>query len=87
MSPTDLGTGKIKTIKYSDFQKQVEKMDIQKSELSLSSTLISINGTYKNKDKKERKFTATLPKTDENINSISTLCSTLCGKHVYTEIK
>ena len=80
MSPTDLGTGKIKTIKYSDFQKQVEKMDIQKSELSLSSTLISINGTYKNKDKKERKFTATLPQTDENINKVEKLLSKDGGK-------
>lgn len=80
MSPTDLETGKIKTIKYSDFQKQVEKMDIQKSEMGLSSTLISINGTYKNKDKKERKFTATLPKTDENINKVEKLLSKDGGK-------
>lgn len=80
MSPTDLETGKIKTIKYSDFQKQVEKMHIQKSEMGLSSTLISINGTYKNKDKKERKFTATLPKTDENINKVEKLLSKDGGK-------
>lgn len=80
MSPTDLETGKIKTIKYSDFQKQVEKMDIQKSEMGLSSTLISINGTYKSKDKKERKFTATLPKTDENINKVEKLLSKDGGK-------
>lgn len=80
MSPTDLETGKIKTIKYSDFQKQVEKMDIQKSKMSLSSTLISINGTYKDKDKKERKFTATLPKTDENINKVEKLLSKDGGK-------
>ena len=80
MSPADLETGKIKTIKYSDFQKQVEKMDIQKSEMSLSSTLISINGTYKNKDKKERKFTATLPKTDKNINKAEKLLSKDGGK-------
>lgn len=79
-SPTDLETGKIRTIEYSDFQKQVEKMDIQKSEMSLSSTLISINGTYKNKDKKERKFTATLPKTDENINRVEKLLSKNGGK-------
>lgn len=52
---------------YSTFMQQAEKMTFQQSSMSVGSTVIDVQGTYKNEDGTTRNFTVSVPKTDENI--------------------
>ena len=52
---------------YSTFMQEAEKMTFQQSSMSVGSTVIDVQGTYKNEDGTTRNFTVSVPKTDENI--------------------
>ena len=52
---------------YSTFMQKAEKMTFQQSSMSVGSTVIDVQGTYKNEDGTTRNFTVSVPKTDENI--------------------
>lgn len=79
----DGSTSQAKTIKFSEFEKQVEKIRVKKSEVSLSSTLISVKGDYIGKGKKKNikgTFSSILPKTDKNIDKVEKLLTKDGGK-------
>lgn len=84
-----------KTIKFSEFEKQVEKIKVKKSEISLSSTLISVKGNYVGKGKQKNvkgTFSSILPKTDKNIERVEKLLTKDGGKvaiktpNIFTEL-
>lgn len=56
-----------KNYDYSTFVSEAETMDFQQSSLSVGSTVIDVQGTYKDKDGVTQSFTVSVPNTDENI--------------------
>lgn len=91
----DGSANKAKTIKFSEFEKQVEKIKVKKSAISLSSTLISVKGNYVGKGKRKNvkgTFSSILPKTDKNIERVEKLLTKDGGKvsiktpNIFTEL-
>lgn len=56
-----------KNYDYSSFVQEAEKMDFQQSSISVGTTVIDVQGTYKDKDGVTQSFTVSIPNTDENI--------------------
>lgn len=56
-----------KNYDYSTFVSEAETMNFQQSSLSVGSTVIDVQGTYKDKDGVTQSFTVSVPNTDENI--------------------
>lgn len=84
LSSSSETVNKSKVIKFSEFEKQVEKIKVKDSEVSLSSNLISVKGKYTKKNKKGQKvkgtFSSVIPKTDKNIEKAEKLLTKDGGK-------
>lgn len=68
---------------YSSFVQEAEKMDFQQSSISVGTTVIDVQGTYKDKDGVTQNFTVSLPNTDENIQWLTNVLGE--GKIVVTD--
>ncbi len=56
-----------KEFTYNEFVKKAEKLDFQDVEMGIGPVTIEVEGKYKNKKDESVAFSATLPKTDDNI--------------------
>ncbi|TDW13220.1 cell division protease FtsH [Breznakia blatticola] len=56
-----------KEFTYNEFAKKAEKMDFQDVSMGIGTVTIEVEGKYKNNKDEDVAFSATLPKTDENI--------------------
>lgn len=57
---------KEKVFSYNEFVKQAEDIKFSDTQVSVGTTIIDVNGSYF-KGKEEKKFTVTVPRTDNNI--------------------
>ncbi len=74
-----LNTSTVETVKYDGFMEIIEQQNIKSVEITPESLVVSVKGTYTIPDEsdptkeKEVVFTTTIPKTDNEINSLTSL--------------